>query len=88
MRSQLIHTLQVPTVGGACFLVDPNMVVHMSTNDQNARPEQKRPKDVSPRAEDEEFVDEESLAPAGIQPAGSKDESERPVVNPVSGVAI
>lgn len=60
----------------------------MSTTDNNARPEQARPRDVSPRADNEKFADGESLAPAGIQPAGAKDESERPVVNPVTGVAL
>ncbi|MGV2085244.1 MULTISPECIES: hypothetical protein [unclassified Rhizobium] len=60
----------------------------MSTNDQNASPEQKRPNDVSPRPNDEKFADEESMAPPTVQPAGSKDESERPIVNPVTGGAI
>jgi len=60
----------------------------MSTNDQNASPEQKRPRDVSPTPESERFADEESMAPPSVQPAGGKDESERPVVNPVTGGAI
>jgi hypothetical protein len=60
----------------------------MSTNDQNATPEQRRPKDVGPVAGKSEPADKESLAPATVQPPGSKDESERPVVNPISGGAI
>jgi hypothetical protein len=60
----------------------------MSTNDQNASPEQKRPADVSPSAEIERFTDEESMAPPVVQPAGAKDESERPIVNPVTGGAM
>lgn len=62
--------------------------IDMSTNDQKARPEQKRPKDVSPTTDDEKFADEESMAPPTFQPAGAKDESERPIVNPVTGGAI
>jgi hypothetical protein len=62
--------------------------IAMSTNDQNASPEQKRPKDVSPEANTDKFADEESIAPTVVQPAGSKDESERPIVNPVTGAAI
>ena len=60
----------------------------MSTNDQNAKPEQRRPADVASIAENPEPGDEESLAPAGVQPKGVKDSSERPTVNPVTGVAI
>ena len=39
-------------------------------------------------AEKPERADKESLAPPAVQPAGAKDESERPIVNPVTGVAI
>lgn len=60
----------------------------MTTNDQNASPEQKRPKDVSPTVEADKYADEESMAPPVVQPAGAKDESERPIVNPVTGGAI
>jgi hypothetical protein len=60
----------------------------MSTNDQNAEPEQRRPKDVGPMTGKPEPANKESLAPTPVQPTGSKDESERPVVNPVSGVAV
>jgi hypothetical protein len=60
----------------------------MKTNDTNATPEQRRPKDVNPVPEKPEPADRESLAPAAVQPAGSKDESERPIVNPVTGVAL
>jgi len=62
--------------------------IAMSTNDQNATPEQRRPKDVSPIADSEKFGDEESMAPPLVQPAGAKDESERPIVNPVTGGAL
>ena len=57
----------------------------MGTNDQNAKPEQRRPKDVKPVAEKPEPADKESMAPPVVQPPGSKDESERPIVNPVTG---
>ncbi|NNG70057.1 hypothetical protein HLI18_09010 [Rhizobium laguerreae] len=49
----------------------------MSTNDQNVKPEQRRPKDVG-------VVPEK---PPAVQPAGVRDKSERPVVNPITGVA-
>jgi hypothetical protein len=58
----------------------------MNTNDQNVQPEQRRPKDVSKPASEDKAADEQSMAPPTVQPAGEKDESERPVVNPVSGV--
>jgi hypothetical protein len=58
----------------------------MNTNDQNAKPEQRRPKDVGRPPGEDEGADEQSKAPPTVQPAGEKDESERPVVNPVSGV--
>jgi len=57
----------------------------MKTNDTNATPEQRRPKDVKPVPEKPEPADKESLAPTTVQPSGAKDESERPVVNPVTG---
>jgi hypothetical protein len=60
----------------------------MNTNDQNATPEQRRPKDVSIPASEDPTADEQSIAPPTVQPAGGKDDSERPIVNPVSGVAI
>ena len=60
----------------------------MKTNDQNASPEQRRPKDVSPEIDDGKFADEESMASPAVQPSGAKDESERPIVNPVTGGAI
>jgi hypothetical protein len=60
----------------------------MSSNDTNATPEQRRPKDVKPVAEREDLADKESLAPATVQPQGSKDESERPIVNPVTGAPV
>ncbi|MBB4571128.1 hypothetical protein [Rhizobium leucaenae] len=60
----------------------------MSTNDTNVTPEQRRPKDVNPVPEKPEKADKESLAPSTVQPAGSKDESERPIVNPITGVAL
>jgi hypothetical protein len=60
----------------------------MSTNDQNVKPEQRRPKDVGGIPEKPEVADEQSMATPAIQPAGAKDKSERPIVNPISGVAI
>lgn len=60
----------------------------MGTNDSNATPEQRRPNDVKPVPEKPENADNESLAPTAVQPAGSKDESERPIVNPVTGAAL
>ena len=60
----------------------------MSTNDQNVKPEQRRPKDVGAVPDKPEPAVAESMAPPAVQPAGVGDKSERPVVNPVSGVAI
>ncbi|MFK0335157.1 hypothetical protein ACIQUB_29005 [Rhizobium sp. NPDC090275] len=60
----------------------------MGTNDSNATPEQRRPNDVNPVPAEPENADNESLAPTTVQPAGSKDESERPIVNPVTGAAL
>lgn len=60
----------------------------MSTNDTNATPEQRRPKEVKPVPGKREVANKESLAPSTVQPAGSKDESERPIVDPVTGVAL
>ena len=57
----------------------------MKANDQNVKPEQRRPKDVHPIPEKPEPADEESRATPVVQPAGAKDESEPPVVNPVTG---
>ena len=64
-----------------------NQLRHL-TNDSNATPEQHRPNDVKPIPENNEKADNRSLAPPTIQPAGRKDESERPIVNPVTGVAL
>lgn len=60
----------------------------MSTDDSNATPEQKKPRDVHRPPGQSSHADEGSKAPPMIQPAGGKDESERPVVNPVTGAAI
>ncbi len=60
----------------------------MSTNDSNVTPEQRRRNDVHPLPEKPENADKESLAPTTVQPAGSRDESDRPLVNPVTGVAL
>ncbi|MDQ0562472.1 hypothetical protein QO004_004277 [Rhizobium mesoamericanum] len=59
----------------------------MKTNDTNATPEQRPPKDVRSIAKKHETADNESLAPSVVQPHGAKDESERPIVNPITGVA-
>lgn len=60
----------------------------MGTNDTNATPEQRRPRDVAPIAEKPAPADTESLAPPAVQRPGAKDESERPIVDPVTGVAL
>ncbi len=60
----------------------------MATNDTNATPEQRRPRDVKPVRKKPHIADKESLAPATVQPAGSEDESERPSIEPVTGVAL
>ncbi|MBB3659282.1 hypothetical protein FHX15_004546 [Rhizobium sp. BK650] len=60
----------------------------MGTNDTNAKPEQRRPKDVKPTAEAAERKDGESLAPPTVQPSGARDQSERPIVDPVTGVPL
>jgi hypothetical protein len=60
----------------------------MSTNDANVTREQRRPLDVAPVPEKLERADKESLAAPSVQPSGAKDESERPIVNPVTGVAM
>ncbi|ULJ75192.1 hypothetical protein [Rhizobium gallicum] len=59
----------------------------MSTNDTNATREQRRPKDVKPVPEKPHPADKESRAPA-VPPAGTRDENERPIVDPVTGVAL
>lgn len=60
----------------------------MGTNDTNATPEQRRPKDVKPIPAKRKNADKESLAPPTVQPSGAKDESERPIVDPVTGAAL
>jgi len=60
----------------------------MRTNDTNATPEQRRPSDVKPVLDKAGKADKESLAPPAVQPAGDKDESERPIVDPVTGAAL
>ena len=60
----------------------------MATHDTNATPEQRRPRDVKPVRKKPHIADKESLAPATVQPAGSEDESERPSIDPVTGVAL
>lgn len=60
----------------------------MGTNDTNATAEQRRPKDVGPIAEAPERKDRESIAPPTVQPPSARDESERPIVDPVTGVAL
>ncbi len=59
----------------------------MGTKDTNAKAEQRRPKDVGPIAETPDRADRESIAPPTIQPPGARDESERPIVDPITGVA-
>ncbi|TCU31579.1 hypothetical protein [Rhizobium azibense] len=57
----------------------------MSTNDTTR--EQRRPKDVKPVPEKPDPADKESIAPT-VPPAGTRDESERPIVDPVTGVSL
>ena len=59
----------------------------MGTKDNNAKAEQRRPRDVGPIAEAPERADKQSIAPATVQPPGARDESERPIVDPITGVA-
>ncbi len=59
----------------------------MSTNDTNATREQRRPKDVKPLPGKPDPADKESMAPA-VPPVGARDERERPIVDPVTGVAL
>lgn len=58
------------------------------TDDTNATPEQKAPLDVNRPPGKASPADEQSKAPPLVQPPGAKDESERPVVNPVTGGAF
>lgn len=60
----------------------------MSTKDTNATPEQKKPRDVHRPPGQPSRADKKSKAPPMVQPAGAKDESEKPVVNPVTGGAL
>jgi len=60
----------------------------MSTDDSNVTPEQKKPRDVHRSPGQPSHADEKSKAPPAVQPAGAKDDSERPVVNPVTGGAL
>ena len=50
--------------------------------------EQIRPRDVQPLPEQQKKADRKSIAPAAIQPAGQRDETERPVVDPVTGAPL
>lgn len=59
----------------------------MGTKDTKAKAEQRRPRDVGPIAETPDRADRESIAPPTIQPPGARDESERPIVDPITGVA-
>ncbi|TWF49499.1 hypothetical protein [Neorhizobium alkalisoli] len=60
----------------------------MGTNDTNATPEQHRPVDVHPTPSNPAPADEESMPPTSVQPADKKDESEPPIVNPVTGASL
>jgi hypothetical protein len=62
--------------------------IAMTNNDSNAVPEQHIPQDVTERADAQRWPDRQSLAPAAVQPPHSRDESERPVVDPVTGGVI
>jgi hypothetical protein len=56
----------------------------MSTTDSNVTPEQKKPRDVHRPPGKPSHADEKSM----VQPAGARDDSEKPVVNPVTGGAL
>lgn len=60
----------------------------MSTDDSNVTPEQMKPSDVHRPPGQRSNADERSKAPPMVQPAGGKDDSEKPVINPVTGGAI
>ncbi|PZM14379.1 hypothetical protein [Rhizobium tubonense] len=60
----------------------------MTTNDTNATPEQRRPNDVQSVPEKPVAADRESMASPAVLPPGSRDESERPIVDPITGVAL
>ncbi|CAN7274684.1 hypothetical protein LJR255_001271 [Pararhizobium sp. LjRoot255] len=60
----------------------------MSTADSNVTPEQQKPRDVHRPPGQPSHADEKSKAPPAVQPAGAKDNSEKPVVNPVTGGAL
>ncbi|WP_426230988.1 hypothetical protein [Pararhizobium sp. DWP3-4] len=60
----------------------------MSNDDSNATPEQRKPLDVHRPPSQPSNADERSKAAPMVQPAGGKDDSERPVINPVTGGAI
>ncbi|CAN7734665.1 MULTISPECIES: hypothetical protein [Ensifer] len=59
----------------------------MATKVTNAKPEQAKPEDVHHPADRKKHRDEESIAPPTVQPPDAKDTSEKPEVNPVTGVA-
>lgn len=60
----------------------------MPTVDSYVTPEQKKPRDVHKPPGQPSHADEKSKAPPAVQPAGAKDNSEKPVVNPVTGGAL
>ncbi|TDW27033.1 hypothetical protein EV128_11233 [Rhizobium azibense] len=59
----------------------------MSTKDMNATREQRRPKDVKSVPGKPDPAEKEAIVPA-VPPAGARDERERPIVDPVTGVAL
>jgi len=65
----------------------------MERNDQNRTSEQRKPQDVLPTPGDgvtgpETVEDEVSIAPTFVTPGDVKENSDRPVVNPVTGSAF
>ncbi|WP_275787684.1 hypothetical protein [Pararhizobium gei] len=58
------------------------------TDDANTTPEQKAPLDVHRPPGKPLPADGQSIAPPTVQPSGKADESDRPVVNPVTGGAF
>jgi hypothetical protein len=59
----------------------------MGAKDTNAKAEQRRPRDVGPIAEAPDRADKEAISPPTVQPPSARDESERAIVDPITGVA-
>jgi hypothetical protein len=60
----------------------------MQKNDTNRTDEQAPPRDVAPTEADRGVEDEVSIAPTFVTPGETSENSDRPVVNPVTGGAF